>query len=176
MQFLSNPKITYEDSTDGLMIAIPAPKFWPVLIFLAVWLCGWAAGEWAAISSLLESADDWAAAGFLMVWLIGWSIGGGFALIFFLFMALGKERILVRPDAIYVRKEVLGVGPTRRYDRMQIRELHVLPIPQGRDRRGMKSFGRIAFEYGEKTVTIGIVTKDDEANELANLLRGRLGL
>jgi len=176
MQFFSNPKIIYEDSPDGLMISIPAPKFWPVLIFLTVWLCGWAAGEWTAISSLLESADDWAATAFLVVWLIGWSIGGGFTLAFFLFMAFGKERILVRTDAIYVRKDVLGVGPTRRYDRTQIRELRLLPIPQGRDRKGRSSFGRIAFEYGEKTVTLGIVTTDDEANELANLLRARLGL
>lgn len=171
---LTNPRAAVEVLSDGMLITIKPPKFWPVLIFLFVWLAGWTIGEVFAIRSLLSGGDELVASAFLVIWLLGWSVGGAFAWLMFLFMAFGRERILIQSGVVHIRKEVLGIGRTRRFERSLIRNLRLRVVSESQVRR-TKNAERLSFDYEGKIVNFGIVIADEEANELLQLLRGRLG-
>jgi hypothetical protein len=127
-----------------------------------------------AIRSLLSGRGDLAASAFLVVWLLGWTAGGGFAWLMFLFMAFGRERILIQSGAVHIRKEVLGMGRTRKFERSLIRDVRLRNVPESTGRRKRQNAERLSFDYKGKIAHFGIVTTDEEANELLQLLRGRL--
>jgi hypothetical protein len=45
-------------------------------IFLVIWLCGWAAGEFFAVTALFSDAPDTGARIFLIIWLSLWTVAG----------------------------------------------------------------------------------------------------
>ena len=102
---------------------MPAKRNVFVMLFLLAWLGGWAAGEVGALKGLLSGTDG--AKPFLLVWLAGWTFAGGFAALTWLWMLAGRERILLRPRTLAVRREVFGVGRTREYDLAHVRNLRV---------------------------------------------------
>ncbi len=102
------------DGPEGLELVIPAPRIWPLIAFLLLWLAGWAAGESFALRQVLAPAPLGPRA-FLATWLAFWTLGGGFAISVCAWMVGGHERVRLGPDALTIRAEVLGLGPTRRY-------------------------------------------------------------
>jgi hypothetical protein len=116
------------DSPEGLEIVIPAPRIWPVVVFLGLWLAGWATGEAFALRQILSPAPVPARA-FLAVWLAFWTFGGTAALSICLWMLVGHERVRLRPDALTIQREAFGLGPTRIYELDRIRNLRAQPLP-----------------------------------------------
>ena len=116
------------DSPEGLQIVIPAPRIWPVVVFLGLWLAGWATGEIFALRQVLSPAPVPAKV-FLAVWLAFWTFGGTAALSICLWMLIGHERVSLRPDALTIQREAFGLGPTRSYELDRVRNLHAQPMP-----------------------------------------------
>jgi hypothetical protein len=116
------------DSPEGLEIVIPAPRIWPVLVFLGLWLAGWATGESFALRQVFSPAPVPAKA-FLAVWLTVWTFGGTAALSICLWMLVGHERVRLRPDALTIQREAFGLGPTRVYELDRVRNLRAQPLP-----------------------------------------------
>ena len=116
------------DSPEGLEIVIPAPRIWPVMVFLGLWLAGWMTGEVFALRQIL-SPSPVPAKVFLAVWLAFWSFGGTAALSICVWMLVGHERVRLRPDALTIQREAFGLGPTKVYGFDRIRNLRAQPMP-----------------------------------------------
>ena len=151
-----------QDIPGGLSIGIPAPRQLFPMLFLPVWLVGWAFGELSAIADLLRSgAQD--SPGFLMFWLVGWTLGGVGALAVFLWMLAGKQIIRLERGLLSVRWEVLGLGFGREYNVSDIANLRIAvgadlnPFSMSRagDMWGYTG-GPLVFDYGAHTIRIGI--------------------
>lgn len=116
------------DSPEGLEVVIPAPRIWPVVVFLGLWLAGWATGEAFALRQILLPSPLPAKV-FLAVWLAFWTFGGTAALAICVWMLVGHEHVSLRPDALTIQREAFGLGPTRIYELDRIRNLRAQPMP-----------------------------------------------
>jgi len=116
------------DSPEGLEIVIPAPRIWPVVVFLGFWLAGWMTGEVFALRQIL-SPSPLPAKAFLAVWLTFWSFGGTAALSICVWMLAGHERVRLRPGALTLQREAFGLGPVKVYEFDRIRNLRAQPMP-----------------------------------------------
>jgi hypothetical protein len=116
------------DSPEGLEIIIPAPRIWPAVVFLGLWLAGWATGEAFALRQILSPAPLPAKV-FLSVWLAFWTFGGAAALFICVWMLVGHERVRLRPDALTIQREACGLGPTRVYELDRVLNLRAQPMP-----------------------------------------------
>src|SRR6266853_594766 len=95
-------RATVEDDGTTVSISAPAARSWLAILFLPVWLCGWAAGELFALSVLFHLRIPWGrsaqpvagpASAFLIFWLCMWTVGGAWALYSWLWMIAGHERM-----------------------------------------------------------------------------------
>jgi hypothetical protein len=162
---------------DGLELVVPAKRNVFIVIFLLAWLGGWTFGELSALGKLLSGAEG--AAGFLFFWLVGWTIGGGFAAFTVLWMLVGRERIILRPRILAIRREALGLGLTREYDLTHVRNLRV--SVGGYDPFGWAAGARfwgfgggpVAFDYGAKSVRLAAAVDEPEAAQIVRELKTR---
>lgn len=176
---LTSARFQVSQGLDGLTIRVPSPKSVFVLLFLLVWLCGWAFGEVRVIRQFMtgEIRDP----AFHIVWLLGWTAGGVSALLFVLWQLTGFEEIRLSADRLAHQVCVLGVGPTRAYARSGIQALRSAPNSVGAW-AGMSvspppffaSTGSVAFDYGAKTIRLAVGLDEAEAKQLVDLLRKHL--
>ena len=170
-----------EGGPEGLEIIIPASRNLFAVVFLGVWLVGWLVGEVTAIAVLagLVSAGNAAADSFLLVWLTFWTIGGCFAATTWLWMLVGKERILMGTSTLYVKWDILGLGCTRTYELFRIRDLrlaaqaNVPKIPRVTFRPWGATSGLIAFDYEGKTIRLGGAIEAVEARMIVERMKAR---
>ena len=157
-------------------------------------MVAWFFGESSAIRELTHSpiAERW----FLVVWLAGWTIGGVFAVLLFLWLATGREIIELRPDAIVLRRTILGIGRSRTYDIMQVKDFRLGPeghrtfesgffarLFEKQPRRQLDytrageawgwGGGPIVFDYGARTVRCGASLDEAEAKSVIERFRQR---
>jgi hypothetical protein len=122
------PRHLFRETSDGVVIEIPARRNWFIFGFLSLWLCGWAIGEVAVPITILFSAKkDPAGMGFLVVWWSFWTIGGGAALYSWLWMWRGREILTATDSALSIKRDIMGRGRNKIYDLSQARKLRVLP-------------------------------------------------
>jgi hypothetical protein len=135
-------------------------------------------GEVNAAREILRHDVPWFGSAFMLVWITMWTIGGGVALWTWLWFTTGRERIRLRPDALVVRREVLGLGRAREFEITRVRHLRVVPLTPDpwnaamRNRWGVGG-GPIAFDYGAKTYAFGSGVDDAEARDLVARLMAR---
>jgi len=173
-----------EGGPEGLEIIIPAGRNLFAVVFLGVWLVGWLAGEVTALARLarlagIASAGNVAADLFLLVWLTFWTIGGYFAAYTWLWMLVGKERILMGASTLCVKRDILGLGRTRTYELFRIRNLRVAAqadvprVPRVAFRPWGAMGGLIAFDYEGKTIRFGGAIEAAEARMIVERLKAR---
>jgi hypothetical protein len=185
------------DSPEGLELVIPAPRIWPAVVFLALWLAGWVTGEVFALRQILSPAPVPAKV-FLAVWVAFWTMGGAAALSICVWMLVGHERVRLRPDALTIQREACGLGPTRVYELDRVLNLRAQPMPslsevavapsvQAPDekravpaesvKRVMRVIGiggpGISFTYAGKPVRFGVALDPMEAQMLVTQLQAR---
>jgi hypothetical protein len=176
---MARRRSTLREGAAGPEIVIPAKKNWFVLVFLPVWLTGWAFGLAGASHELVSGRMRDEAGPFLVVWLVGWSLGGAFALYTWLWNAVGREIVGIGPGILAIRREVAGLGRTREYDLVEVKNLRVSPAPPdpfgwgGSARLGGSGTGTMAFDYGAKTVRFGGGIDEAEAATVIDELGGR---
>jgi hypothetical protein len=167
---------TSRQTSDGLEICIPAKRNVFLLLFLSAWLVGWSFGEVMVLRELLFGEGD-APDLFLAVWLTMWSLGGGFAIYAWLRMLAGRELVRLGGGVLAIRNEVLGVGRTKEYDLVHVKNLRVEPIALfSMDMSGALRFwgvggGPLAFDYGSKTVRLAAGLNDAEVRQVIQDLR-----
>lgn len=175
----TDTRVQMLDTFDGLEVIIPGRRNLLVAGFLLLWLGGWAMGETFAIRQLLKGGLPGFADAFLVFWLGGWTLGGGFALYTVLSMVFGREHIILRPDALVIRRELFSIARSREYDLDQIRNLRVSPAAFNRpgSAASLQGFGTggclIAFDYGASTIRFGSAIEEAEAGQVVERLASR---
>lgn len=159
---------TTQRTAAGFEIRIPG-RFNPAIgVFLIAWLGGWTAGGWNALQTVLGQWHRGAIEYFLVFWLIGWLMGEVIAIGVIAYMAAGAEIIRLAPGSLSLRREAFGIGRTREYDTLQIRNLRLAPsLPSRRIMRGT-----IAFDYGASTIRFASDVEEAEAATIVEELKG----
>lgn len=161
---------------DGLEIVIPSGRNLVMAVFLGLWLAGWLAGELNAIAHLRRGVTS---DPFLLLWLTGWTVAGIVVACVWLWVMVGRERVLLGASALRVRRDVLGFGRTRVYPLSKVRNLRVAAQPR---RPGSHSLafglagiigGVIAFECEGRTIRFGASIDEAEAQRIVDRMRQR---
>ena len=158
----------YDEDGYSLRISWPPQRSLFGGLFVAAWLGGWFFGEKSAIHQLTKgpAQDD---RGFLMFWLVAWTIGGTAAALSLIWMMCGQEIVAIGPDGLTLRRQILGLGITRRYDPQHVTRLRVEPRPTDAFAWRTRGFvwgigdGAVAFDYGAKTIRCGAALDEAEA-------------
>ena len=172
---ISQSRASLTESVDGLHITFPPRRQVFAMIFLPIWLCGWLFGE-VTVGRQVIAPTAAPPKLFLIVWLTGWTLGGGFALLTLLWMLFGKERVILRPDALVIRHELLGMARERDYDIGSIANLRISPENHSLwdGRSAWKQWfggGVIAFDYGPRTFRFGASIDEAEARGVVAQIR-----
>ncbi len=171
-------RVTLSGEPEGLEIVIPAQRNMVVLLFLGVWLAGWVMGELTTLEEFLMRGPR-RLEGYVLLWLILWTVGGVFAVYMWLWMLVGKERILMGTSALRLKRDVLGLGPIRTYELFWVHNLRVATKPVSpRDtavtpRLASLIGGLIAFEYEGRTIRFGASLDEAEAHLIVERMRQR---
>ncbi|MBD2329706.1 hypothetical protein [Alkalinema sp. FACHB-956] len=144
-------------TTNGLQIVIPPQKNLFRLLFLSMWLIGWAIGEFVVATSLIQSPLGVDSVMFSTIWLTGWTIGGGFAIYLWVWNTAGKEIITINNLRWIVKKDLFGHGRVQEYETPYITNLRISSEPFNPfDLSFALHFwgiggGTLAFDYGART-------------------------
>ena len=154
-------------SEDGpfFLIRFPLRRSVFLCLFLLFWFAGWSYAGWDTIHKLLRQFD-W----FTLFWLGGWALGELFGLYWLLRTATGWDSVTAASDCLSVKKSVLGLGLTRNYRPLDIRNLRFQPRLQRS--RGSQHSG-IAFDHGAKTIVFANDIHEAEANQLISLIKAK---
>lgn len=123
------PRATVVDEPAGLRITIPARRHWGLIVFLGIWLCGWAIGEIAVSLTFLRYAAPWGLRTFILVWLLLWTVGGLSAGYIWIWTVSGREVLLVGETDLAVTRRTWISGRTKRFPMAEIGDLRVDPMP-----------------------------------------------
>jgi hypothetical protein len=175
----ARPRGSVQEGPEGLEIVIPPRPNWFRTLFLGAWLCGWAVGEFMVPTTFLSRDLEPEARMFAMAWLAAWTLGGGFAIYAFLWSIFGRERVLLTPLSLRIKRDLFGTGRVREYELIHIRDLRCAPaIYNPHDfRSGMQVWGigggTIAFDHGSATVRFGAGLEEGEAKAIIERMRSR---
>ena len=171
--------IYMEETKQGTLFVVKPEKKWSILLFLSFWLIGWAVGEVFAIATVLSdlfgNTDENSVVEFnkifMFVWLGGWTVGGFLAIKTLLWQIAGKEIIIVNHDSISILTDSVIYKKRKSYAKNYIKDIRVIPgdsNPFNQVNFGNINIGKIAFDYGAKTIKFGIMEEESEAKNVVN--------
>lgn len=173
-----------EDDFGGFRITIPSLRKWPMILFLMVWLCGWAFGEFAVGSQLFA----WVITGvaprggggfFLVIWITLWTFAGFYTCSVLGWNLAGREAIVLGDEAITLTRQVGWLRRSRWVDLAGVRNLRYAPdlyrrsgnqIPMPSPWNGC---GVVAFDHGSTTYRFGDQLPEIEARRLIATIQER---
>lgn len=187
-----SPARYYSTHLDNVLeITIPAHRLWFLIIFLCVWIMGWAVGELSiggillgGFIQLLITGIPWEALAvisivglFQVAWFIGWTIGGAIAIYGLAWQIKGKEKIVVDNERITICYEIGRWQRAKTYlqkDLLNLRISHVVTsrLPSKSRFSGIRG-GIIAFDYGAKTIRFGSGIDEAEGNMIVAEIQQR---
>lgn len=184
MTTLNNGKALITQNPGGLHISIPSRKTWFLIVGAILWLCGWAFGLKSVLGVLLTHGQGWEEGKlFVAVWLTLWTLGGISIIGMVLWGIFGKEEFFIsQPNGeVIFKKHILGLGIRRKLMKNQIKNFTFNEVPTNSlslERRwsvwGLGQ-GKIKFDYGMKTFSMGLGLDDAEANYIIYLLDEKFG-
>jgi hypothetical protein len=154
-------------SDDGscLRIRFPLKRSVFLCLFLLFWFAGWSYAGWDTIHKLLRQFD-W----FTLFWFGGWALGELFGLYWLSRTAAGWDLITATSGCLSLKKSILGLGLTRNYRPLDIRNMRFQPRLERS--RGYQPSG-IAFDHGAKTIAFANDIDEAEANQLISLIKAK---
>jgi hypothetical protein len=112
--------------------------------------------------------------------LLLWMLGLGVAIYQFSWFLVGRERIVLSPSRLSIKRELFGMGRIREYDKEHMHDLRVSPMPYKRPFGFRASLhdrvvggGVIAFDYGPTTVRFGAGLEEAEAKSVLVHIKSR---
>lgn len=172
-----SPAEVVEDDGE-LRISMPPRRHWFIVVFVSVWLCGWAAGEVGVLSMLLTGRTAGAPARLLVVWLALWSVGGCLAVLYLLWVFLGREVVIFRANRLVLMRKMGRLSTKRDYDLARVRNFRCAAWTYHSDgvlgKMGrFAGAGTIVFDYGESSFRIGAGLGEAESHDLVEVFRQR---
>jgi hypothetical protein len=170
-------RIAFRRTEDGIGVYNPTRRRLGIVAFMLVWLCGWGAGEWFALSQLLDSGTPLAANLFLLVWVSLWTVAGIVVLLIVLWQLVGVEKLfLIEGGGIVTER---GFGPVTRRRIFRVDEVSEVSLaqqqPQSASASAITTAGAVQFLAGGKRHSFGIDLDEEEADRVATLMRDFLG-
>jgi len=166
------PRYIVQDRLSSLQFSIPGRRNWPVVIFVGIWLVGWAAGEVTVSVIILGQLPGLSGDGlFLLFWLALWTVGGAAAIRAWLRALASKEIVSVDAETLSVKQAVAGIGRRKEYAAAYVDNLRVEPYYGSSS--GQSSGHCLAFDYGGDTVRFGTNLNEAEAEQVLALIRSR---
>lgn len=182
--------IASDDEVGALRITIPAPKNWGFTAFLALWMCGWAMGEVAVSTRLIQNALVGGGLGtnefaILLVWLPVWTVAGLWTILNILWNMIGREVITFGKERVELRVEV---GLVRRARWLDLHEFSNLRYAPSGDRSarwtGLHPFyffspggtGSVALDGADMTYHFGYRLAEYEALRVIGTIERRFKL
>lgn len=163
----------------GFVLTVPKRRPLFPILFLPVWLVGWAFGEVTTLRQVLTGSSIDGSSLFTLVWLTGWTLGGAWALAMLLWLVAGRERVRVEQGTLTLEHLLGPFGRRRRYDLQQVTRLRSMP-QTGQDLMaanmtafGFGTTGALAFDYGTSTVRWGAGLDEAEARVVIHRLTQR---
>lgn len=156
---------------DGLRLVLPFRRNWLLIGIVAVFLAIFAVPLFSVLGQIGPQDDDLFSlvfALFHLFWGLGWSVGVGLIALLFLALLLGREVLVVRPESMLIRLEVLGFGVGGEYSAMGISNLRIAPpdAASGTSWRG----AHLAFDYYGISVGFGSQLGEARGAEILRLI------
>jgi hypothetical protein len=155
---------------------IPVGKNWFFILFLPIWLAGWAAGEMAVAWQIATHF-----APFLAIWLVFWTAAGLVVMATLAWQFRGREIIRIDGDRLIHGCRGFGWKRDIAYRLSEIRGLAADRGPAFWERYYAQTpiitFGRmgtIKFHYGSRTIRMGASIYEAEARTIVEWLAQRL--
>jgi len=144
----------------GPEIVIPVQRNLVILTVVPVWLTIWTSSIVGVAGQLTSGRARGGEAGFFEAWLVVAVVTGGAVVYDWLWNAIGREVVGLRPGALVIRRDVAGLGLSHEYRLADVRRLRVSMSPSAAGRWSCPlRFGRdpgvIAFDHGARTVRFG---------------------
>lgn len=181
MSDTSYSRAILETDTDPDTLAIRLRvKRQPVkLVFVGLWLCGWAAGEVSVLLALFWFGMEPIVAAFMLIWLTAWTLGGFRIITDFLWELGGYERLTVSDHLVTVTRAMPFRRRVTTCDASAVTNLRathtdseVASLP-GSGLKARRDLGTLKFDYGNYTIGFGMGLDPDEGRDLAALIHRR---
>ena len=163
---------TIAEEPDRLQITIPAKRYWFLVFSLGLWLGGHTVGYINGFRRVgLGYITDLDIQGLLVV--LGLDLFVLYGLYLWFWNMGGKELIIITSEAFFVRREIYGIGITKKFDLNKISDLR----PATRDftliswKWGMGEC--IHFSHGSKTYGFGKGLEQAEVHYLIQTITKR---
>ena len=160
---------TWREGTAGRELVVPVRRNWVVLVVVPVWLTLWIGGIVGVAGQVSSGRARGGEAGFFEVWLAVAVAGTATVVYAWLWNAIGREVVGLRPGLLVIRRDVAGFGFSREYSLGDVRHLRVSVPPSDAGRWSSPlRFGRepgvLAFDHGARTVRFGEGLEEAEAS------------
>lgn len=166
----SNTRVVIRETPEGLGIYNPSRRNMPLILFLLLWLGGWTAGEYFAITEIMRGGDLFGSV-FLLVWLTIWTFGGVACWWIVLWSLFGSERLFVTGGALVKSR---GFGPLRWRSFYPVDAISDLRINAMADVPDAVQVPAIEFAFAGKPVRFGLDLDPDERRAVLDALRAIL--
>jgi hypothetical protein len=174
-------RTTINESYKGIELIIPAKKNWPVILFMCVWMIGWAFGEFFATKAMSGGYETNGSRSFMILWLTGWTFGGVFIGQRLVQYFIGKEIITFTHGEVTIARKGSLFSRTKTYDLNEAKDFRAVQPVVARDIFGFpkpaitlsQNAGTIWFDYGMKTVRFGNDIDEAEAKAILKRLQDK---
>jgi hypothetical protein len=159
-------------------IIVPAARSIFLMLFLSLWLVGWAFGFSAALFSVVNGEGGL----FLIVWLLLWTLGGLFAASIVVWQFSGREYLAIEKGALLHGWKMAGFSRERHYDLAHVSNLRanesVFPL-SWMFRPTFPPFfptmfGAVKWNYGSKTFQAAMGASEVEGEMIVESLNSRM--
>lgn len=182
MESTNNGRATVQQTLQHLHISIPSKKNWLALLFGTVWLGGWLFALLNTLSIFSDSGDDETKIeAFIIIWIILWVLGGLFVIGMLLWGYFGKETLQVKRNEVFFQRSIFGLGPKKIFQASEVKNIRFHPVEVNFFNRqnawavwGLGS-GKLQFDYGMRTYSLGLGLDDAEVHYLIGVLEEQLG-
>ena len=166
-------RITIRETLDGLGIYNPARRNIFAILFLTLWLGGWAFGEYFALGEILRGGNIVASL-FMLAWVSVWTLGGLGAGAVLLWNLFGSERLFVT-GGMFVHSR--GFGPFQRKRVHPLAEVGDFTLDtRSSPANGAIQFGTVGYRAGAVRRSFGIgMTRAEAEASLAAIRRALPG-
>lgn len=164
-------RVTFRRTDDGIGIYNPTRRKYALVAFLLVWLAGWGAGEYFALSQIITSGNPLAVDLFLLVWVTGWTLGGLVVLSVVAWHLVGVEKLFLIEGGGIVTERGFGPFTRRRIHPVdRISEVGYTHPMASEATGGMFSKGAVTFYVDGEPRTFGIELDGEETARVVDLI------
>ncbi len=174
-----------EKGSSEIEIIFYPEKRWFSVIFLCVWIMGWAVAEIIVIDQLINQekifdinfSTENDSNLFLFVWVIIWTYGGIMAIISLLWEVSGEQYVYINRRNLKIEKRLGFISKTKVFDLDKINGLMITQKTKNSKTQEFyrssffRQVGYIGFYYKGKKIRFGLDIKKEEAGDILNKIK-----